>query len=283
LLKYLYRKAKKMIVDFHYHYINREGFIDDLLKEMEEAGIDKTVLTGLSDDLLWESDVFGSFCGNMDVLAAVRKYPDRLIGGIYIDPREKDFMDTFEKYFQEGFKYVKIWPPLGFYPDDEILFPMYEKLEKYDIPLLSHTGLTNIKLIDKSGKGFRKAADSRYAHPMNFDKLSRLFPKMKIIFAHSGHPHYFDAWGIAYANKNVYLDIAGGEVWVSGIPYVYNAIGGRNYIPIDFDRVIWGSDNCLTQKEHLEKSIDSMKLSGASDDDIKKIIGKNAARLMGLV
>ena len=271
-----------MIIDFHYHYLDKQGFVENLLNEMNQANIDKTVLTGLAEDLLWESDAVGSFCGNEEVLAAVKKYPGRFIGGIYIDPRQRDFMDVFERYFEEGFKYVKIWPPVGFYPDDEILFPLYEKLEKFDMPLLSHTGLTNIKLIDMTGKGLRKAADSRYANPVNFDKLARLFPGMKIIFAHCGHPYYLEAWGIAYANKNVYLDIAGGEVWVQGIPYVYNAIGGSSYIPIDFNRVIWGSDNCLTQKEHLEKSISAMRSIGANDEDIEKITGGNAARILKL-
>ena len=56
---------------------------------------------------------------------------------------------------------------------------------------------------------------------------------------------------------------------------------GKNYMPLDFNRIIWNSDSIFMQKEHLEKSITNMKLVEAIEDDIKKIIGRNAARILG--
>ena len=274
-----------MIIDFHYHYLDNEGFIDNLLFEMEECGIEKTMLMGLSKDVLWEvqagSNEYSGFLGNEEVSAAVKEHPDKFIGCVYIDPREKGFLDTFEKYYYKGFKCAKIWPPIGFYPDEEKLFPLYEKLEKYDIPLLAHAGLTNNKMFDPEGKR-RVATDSRCAHPLVFDYIARLFPEMKIIIAHMAHPYNVEAWCIQWANPNVYLDISGGDLWTNGAPLIYSSLGREKYVPIDFSRVIWGSDNTHSQKVHFEKSRENMYKMGASDEDMINIFGATAKKILKL-
>ena len=241
-----------MKLDFHYHYANVENYIEDLLKDMDRAGVEKTLLMGGPEDAFWEFKNCG-FASNERVLKAVQKYPDRLIGNIYLDPREPDAVTTLENYMEAGFRCVKMFPPVGFYPDDEKFFPLYEKIEEYGVPILFHAGQTNIKIISKDPK-IRKATNSKYGNPMNFDMIARLFPGMPIILAHMGYPYYTEAWSVAHANNNVYLDIAGSGPWVEGIPLVYNALGGQNYIPIDFQRVIWGSDNCLPQAESMARA-----------------------------
>jgi predicted TIM-barrel fold metal-dependent hydrolase len=87
---------------------------------------------------------------------------------------------------------------------------------------------------------------------------------------------------VAHANQNIYLDISGSGPWTDGIPLVYNALGGQSFIPIDFNRVVWGSDNCLPQAEHIARLSTYMRQIGAGSAQRKLIFGDNAARLLKL-
>ena len=112
--------------------------------------------------------------------------------------------------------------------------------------------------------------------------LARLFPRIPWVFAHSGYPHFLEAWSVAHANTNVYLDISGSGPWTDGIPLVYAAIGGPSSIPIDFARVLWGSDNCLPQAQHISRMSTYMRQMGAGSEARKLIFGENARKLLKL-
>ena len=269
-----------MIIDFHYHCADTPGAVDELLKDMDRSDVAWTLLMGGPEDAFGEYKNCG-FATNAVVLQAVKQHPDRLIGNIYIDPRQPDALDTLAKYLEAGFRCVKLFPPVGFYADDERFFPLYERIEQAGIPLLSHAGQTNIMVISHDPK-VRRATSTKYAHPMTFDSLARLFPKMPIVLAHMGYPYYIDAWSVAHANPNIYLDISGSGPWTEGIPIVFNALGGHHFIPIDFKRVIWGSDNCLTQAEHIARSDVYLRQMGSSSAERKMVFGETAKRLLNL-
>jgi predicted TIM-barrel fold metal-dependent hydrolase len=269
-----------MKIDFHYHYADKEGFIEALLKDMDSAEVDVTLLMGGSDEIFWEF-LNCRLASNEKTLKAVKAHPDRLIGNVYLDPRDPDAINTFERFMAEGFKCVKMSPPMGFWPDDERFFPLYEKIEEAGVPLLFHSGLTEVKIVSKE-PGVHKATNSKYSHPLNYDMISRLFPKMPLVLAHMGYPHYIEAWSIAQANPNVYLDISGGGPWTAGIPIVFNALGGHQFIPLDFNRVIWGSDNCLPQVEHIARSNVFLDQLGAKPADKTQVFGGTAKKLLKL-
>jgi predicted TIM-barrel fold metal-dependent hydrolase len=269
-----------MIIDFHYHCADTDGFLDGLLAEMDRSGVDRTLLMGGPEDAFWEYKQC-SFAPNETVRRAVREHPDRLTGNVYLDPRWPDAVDTFDRYMTDGFRCVKMFPPVGFMPDDERFFPLYEKIERAGVPLLFHAGQTNIAIISKE-PGVRRATNSRFSHPMNFDMLARLFPRLPIVLAHMGYPHYVDAWSVAHANRNIYLDISGSGPWTEGIPIVFNSLGGNQFIPLDFKRVIWGSDNCLTQAEHLARSEVYLRQMSCPSAERKLVFGETAKRLLKL-
>jgi hypothetical protein len=81
---------------------------------------------------------------------------------------------------------------------------------------------------------------------------------------------------VAHANPNIFLDLSGSGPWTEGIPIVFNALGGHQFIPLDFNRVIWGSDNCLNQAEHMARSDVYMRQMGATSNDKKQIFGETA-------
>ena len=78
-----------MTIDFHYHHADVEGFTEGLLKEMDVAGVEITLLMGGPEEAFWEFKNC-RFASNEKVLKAVRDHPDRLVGNVYLDPRSPD-------------------------------------------------------------------------------------------------------------------------------------------------------------------------------------------------
>ncbi|MFX0028043.1 MAG: amidohydrolase family protein, partial [Candidatus Hermodarchaeota archaeon] len=85
-----------------------------LVSEMDDAGIDKTVIFGVDYEFLFKGKI--SYREYNDMVAGyVNKYPDRLIGFAAIDPRRgKNAIQELERCIDElGFKGVKLWPLTG--------------------------------------------------------------------------------------------------------------------------------------------------------------------------
>ena len=96
-------------------------------------------------------------------------------------------------------KAIKIY--LGythFYAYDKIYHPFYKLAEKYNCPVIFHTGDT-----------FGGNALLKYAHPLTIDEVAVKFPKVNFVIAHIGEPWTIDAAEVIYKNPNVYTDISG--------------------------------------------------------------------------
>lgn len=114
-----------MLIDFHYHFADTKGALEELLRTMDASGVEKTLLMGGPAGAWWEYKKCG-FAPNEAVLAAVKAHPDRLLGNFYCDPRDADALPSLKRFLDAGFRAVKLFPPAGFFPDDERAMPLYE-------------------------------------------------------------------------------------------------------------------------------------------------------------
>ena len=110
-----------MLIDFHYHCADLPTAVDDLLADMDASGVERTLLMGGPPDAYWDYKQCG-FASNERVAEAVRAHADRLLGNVYLDPREADCRRTLRRYLDLGFRAVKLFPPAGFDPGDERFF-----------------------------------------------------------------------------------------------------------------------------------------------------------------
>ncbi|MGZ6333063.1 MAG: amidohydrolase family protein [Bdellovibrionota bacterium] len=78
---------------------------------------------------------------------------------------------------------------------DKAYEPAYKLAEKYDVPVVFHTGDTY------SIKGKLK-----YSDPLTIDEVAVDHPKVTFVIAHCGNPWIESAAEVAYKNPNVYLD-----------------------------------------------------------------------------
>jgi len=217
-----------MIIDCHYHLEERVVTVDRLMNEMNKAGVDKVALMGSiigpfaeppqlligALQILLEHS-FSRKLGklfinnftdrgeiiilgkpypletdpdNEKVFNTVKKYPDKFLGWIFVNPRGgKNQVEEFEKYKNEkGFIGVKAHPFWHRFPPVE-LAPVAERLAKTGKPLLIHAG---------------------FGENGNFEALLRKVPDIKLILAHAGFPEYSDTWKKIKPLKNVYLDLS---------------------------------------------------------------------------
>ena len=73
--------------------------------------------------------------------------------------------------------------------------PAYQLAERYDVPVVFHTGDT-----------YSKAAKLKYADPLTVDEVAVDHPKVRFVLAHCGNPWIESAAEVAYKNPNVSLD-----------------------------------------------------------------------------
>lgn len=81
------------------------------------------------------------------------------------------------------------------YAYDRQYEPVYALAQKYDVPVVFHTG-------DTSSKG----AKLKYADPLTIDEVAVDHPKVNFVIAHCGNPWIESAAEVAYKNSNVYLE-----------------------------------------------------------------------------
>ena len=257
------------IIDAHTHVIEnpiwvKKADVNDLIKNMDEAGIDKSVIlsgekhqTSIKELIKLKNDRF-------EIVYTIDMFGN-------LKAQEKEVKDLFEKGQIKGLKIL-----LGYthiMPDDKKFEPFYKLCEKYDLPMIFHTGDTLAGVV--------KNPKLIYAHPLNLDSVATDRPKLKIIIAHIGNPWTIDAGAVIYKNKNVYGDLSG----------FFLDFKDKNYIDLmkrkvnDFiayvggDKLLFGTDFPLVEAIDYLKFVKSLDLN---KEELELTLYKNAEKLFKL-
>src|SRR4030042_5558914 len=172
-----------------------------IVKEMDAAGIDKSVLLAIEWGLARHLGDLKLSIEEMNktYADAVKKHPERLIAFAGIDTRRNKAAAMVGRFLKEwGMKGIKFHTAAGFYPNDKACYPVYEKALEYGVPVLFHTG-----------EGL-KPLYFKYCQPIHAQEVAMDFPDLPIILAHAGGCWYPEAVAICNNTKNVYLDLS---VW----------------------------------------------------------------------
>jgi predicted TIM-barrel fold metal-dependent hydrolase len=262
-----------------------DGSSERILADMDEAGIDKSVLLALDAEFTYRTEMpftaYNDYVGNL-----IHQHPDRIIGFAGIDPRRgKAAIIELERCMEGmGFRGVKLWPLTGFYPDDEAFYPFYQRAEQLGAVILCHTG---------SGP---PTTYFKFNRPIYLDKVAVDFPGIKIIMAHVGHPWVEEALSMAYKNPNVYVDISAWQLSFSKVPIALSqCLAMAKVAHGDVRKILFGSDwplftEVMSQKEWVEtiRSLEHppplqiMGLPEITEEDKRMILGGNAVELLGL-
>ena len=131
--------------------------------------------------------------------AAVRKYPEKLTGFAYVDPRRKDALERLEHAHQKlGLKGVKYGPIYNGVPlDDPRLDPIYSYCATNDLPITMHMGTTYTRLYQ-----------AELGRPLAVEAVALRYPDLKLVMAHMAHPWFEECIAVIRKQPNVYAEIS---------------------------------------------------------------------------
>ncbi|KAA3641398.1 MAG: hypothetical protein DWQ02_00645 [Bacteroidetes bacterium] len=238
-----------------------------------------------------------------------------------VDPRRENLFDLVQKYVEEkGFRGLKIYPGLGFFPNDKRLYKVWEYAEKNELPITSHCIPTNknhfrfkpTDIMIESAKLLKSFSDkdkkdsykfAKYLnHPYWFDKLLQDFPNLKINFAHFGGNVEWDKY-LDLPNEKFEKDTN----WYSMIrqllkkyPNTYSDISftvhDRNLYPLlknvinseykdkniysPKNKVLFGTDFYMLQKDYKERRFGIDLRGYLTEDEYWQIAEVNPKRFL---
>ena len=179
--------------------LNADDDCDAMIREMDEAGIDQSVLL-----IIDFSHHFGDRAPPLHEVydyhrRIADRHPDRFLLFAGVDPRNGAAgIELFETAVcQWGFKGMKLYPPCGYSPSDRGLDPYYELCASRQIPVLTHIGPTTSNM------------PFTYTDPRDVDMAAYRFQKVNFILGHAGAQHYRESALLAEYRPNVFLDISG--------------------------------------------------------------------------
>jgi uncharacterized protein len=235
---------------------------DEIIQMMDEQGVDKSVVFGFP----WHSS--NIFKRNNDYVAeAVQRYPDRLIGFCCFDSTAADAPQEAERCLAGGLSGVG---ELAFYENGideaarDTLTPIMDICRERNLPIMLHTN-------EPVGHEYPGKSPNTLGQIYAFIKK---FQRNRIILAHWGGGLFF--YGLLKKEvkeclARVYFDTA-------ATPYLYDsdvyAVATKILGP---EKVLFGSDYPLLKPGRYFTDIAQTGLSG---DEIKKIKGENAERLL---
>lgn len=150
---------------------------DQVLRWMDQAQVDRINLFARypapSGGEFRREDVRAS----IDHIASVQAVdPDRIFGLIWAEPRAPGMIEEIEYgIVEKGLRGVKMIPD-RWAPNDERLFPLYEKVQALNKPIQFHSGILY---------GFGDS--SRFCQPVLYEVLVH-FPRLRFSLAHLSWP-----------------------------------------------------------------------------------------------
>lgn len=203
-----------MIVDCHSHLHEQPAHVSDAFAAAANArsrssGVDLNV----SPERHWRAMQsvdkaivlgFRAFhCGlvipNEYIARYVQAHPDKLIGFASVDPTTDPVHETLEHALQDlHLRGVKLGPTYQqIHPMDERMLPVYEFCQAHRLPILIHQATT-----------FLQEAPLKYALPILLEEVALLFPELKMVLAHLGHPWIQETLVLIRKQPNLYADIS---------------------------------------------------------------------------
>lgn len=248
------------MIDMHTHPGYPADELDKILAYMDARGIEKIVALGSSQGREY----------NDRVVKLREMAPGRIIGGPCVDPRDGDALDELRRCRDAGCRILKLFPNLGYYPDEAEHLGFFEKAFEMGYGVLSHCGWL----------GSDKISSTKYARPGRFEELFRRFPDTLFIMAHMGGIDGF-LEGIMYTTRtpNVYLDTTPGmSHWV--FKHAGEMVRG---MPVE--RLLMGTDGITPPSEDWDCSKQYGLIAGELENlgwggHLEDIYYNNAARVI---
>jgi predicted TIM-barrel fold metal-dependent hydrolase len=220
----------------------------------------------------------------------------RILPFACINPTLPDAVGEVARAAARGARGFKLYPPTGFFPDEEAALPFYEAVLRAQessarpLPVLLHQGFSY--------------SGSRYARPVHMQDVAfRFGPDLKLIGAHAGSPWTDEAVWVAAVQQNVYLDISALGDLVGWWPELHAEVLGKAKRAGALGRILYGTDWPLSaywlppddglswrnlhevahavSRLRMPERLLELGYPEITPDDLRGVLGENALALFG--
>ncbi len=232
-------------------------------------------------------------------------HPDLVVPFAAVDPRQERVVDkTIALIEEDGFRGIKLYPPVGYDPGDRRLEPLYAYAEERQIPVMAHCSRYGVYFRGRkhpvTGERLpllrRPGIVSQLADPYRFVPVLDDHPRLKLCLAHFGGQGEWDKYVddrpgekswlakilemiTAGTYENLYTDVS------------YTVFAAERHVHVLNDllddprlrsRVLYGSDFYVVEDAKLdEPSGLALLKSVLGDDRFRALAVENPNRYLG--
>ena len=244
--------------------------VERLLRDMDEAGIDRAVLVGW----YWENP---ATCVEMNRFHAecVQRHPDRLEGfaTLHAAAGAEAVAAELKRCREEGLSGLgELCPPAqGYGYDEPALAAALELAAQWYWPV-------NLHVTEPAGRAYPGRVETPFLELL---ALARRHPEVRFVLAHWGGmlPFFELNQAVAKPLRNVFYDTAASPLLYRPqvFPLVARAVGA--------DRIVYGSDYPLRlyprhqAEPEFARFLEEIHASGLTKPELEAVLGKNWQRL----
>jgi predicted TIM-barrel fold metal-dependent hydrolase len=253
---------------------------EKLIASMDAAGVGKSCVFAADFGLATGEPEVAIEEQNRMIAEVAKRFRGRLIPFFAIDPRRPGAADMFSRAVEDwGMRGLKLHSATGYYPYEEICYPLYLKCMEYGVPVLIHAGGINAPL------------KARFALPIYIDDVAADFPELPIIMAHVGLEMWRDALHVASMKPNIHVDFSAWQVTFLIYPGDFYRMLRRVIDRLGPWRVFFGTDgpfmNLFCPLDRWIRAIQDPDLTSCpgisfSEEEKEVILGRGFARLLGI-
>jgi hypothetical protein len=240
-----------MIIDIHAH-----------LDLGDDSVISRMLERGWADVVALSSLIGGAFPSeeelrraNDHVLEWMQRYPGRVVGFAYVNPRLGDAsLRELERCIALGMKGVKLW--ISVFADDRRVDPFVEMASRAAMPLLAHAWVKTTGNLPFESR------------PEHVARLAARHPEARFILAHFGGEWETGAKA-ARDCPNLYVDVSGSLAEMDEVETLVRSVGA--------ERVLFGTDN-----SNFHYCLGKVQGARLSEEQRVKILSENARSLLGI-
>lgn len=230
-----------------------DGTISALLKSMDKAGIEKSVICSIATKPK-------QFKPILDWSLAIQT--DRIIPLASVHPADEERDEHIKEVKQAGLKGIKLHPFYqDFYIDEDLMLGYYEQVCRNDLILTMHTGY------DIAFPYVRRAEPARIVNVM------KKFPELKLITTHLGAWQMWDEVETEMIGKNIYIELS------FALEYLSEERAKTMLEKHPEDYLLFGTDSPWRDQQNTLNLLEKLNLNSRK---MKKILAQNAKKLLGI-
>jgi predicted TIM-barrel fold metal-dependent hydrolase len=240
------------------HLLGQDLSPAQLVELMDNAGVDRVMLSAWHRPGKW-------VIRNNTIAEFVRQFPQRFVGvaAVNLEKPVEAVRELERAVLELGFKALRVVPWLwNRPPNDKFYFPLYVKCIELDIPFCTQVGHTGPLMPSEPGR------------PVPYlDEVALIFPELRIVAGHIGHPWTDEMIGVAWKHEHVYIDTS------AHAPRYYPPQLVHYLKTYGQDKVLFGTNFPQLSWEKCVQQVHAMNLP---EEIQTKFLGGNARRVFRL-